>query len=144
MNLAKVKIRSATKEDILQIQELLKATGLYFDPVDGNHKNYEEQIDDDPESIVVAEYECHLIGMVIVIYRPLFSNIAHLAVLPEHQRNGLGATLFTEALNRIKKRGGHYASGYISEHNKASLALCDALGLEEYEIKLVARYKSFS
>ncbi len=140
MNLSGVIIRSAVNEDILQMRELLKATGLYFAPVDDDPANYEAQLVHDPGSVIVAEYECHVIGMVFYVHSPLFSVVAHLAVLPEFQRRGIGKMLFTEALQRLEKLGTCDRAGYIEEDNKASLRLCDELGLKEYPVKVIVRY----
>jgi len=120
-------IRSANKKDIPHIQHLLKETGLYWAPIDDYPGVYKAQLEHDPQSIVIAEYNEQIIGMMLFVYSPFLSLVAHLAILPEYQRRGIGTLLFKEVLARIEKRGGHYVAGYIAETNEASLALCDTL-----------------
>lgn len=143
MQKSDVVIRSAEKEDIPSIQHLLKETGLYWAPVDDHPVLYERQLEHDPQSIVVAEYNKQTIGMVLFTYSPFWTLVAHLAVLPNYQRTGVGELLFKEVIERVKRRGTGDIGGYVEETNEASLALCNSLGFETHPVKLVCCYKAF-
>ena len=135
--------RSAVKSDIPRIQELLRETGLYFEPIDSRPDVYEKQLDHDPDSIVVAEHHNRIIGMQMFVYSPLYSVVFHLAVEPKYQRLTLGTAIFTRVIGRIRQRGCCDIAGYVEENNKASHGLCNRLGLKKYPTKLIARYMSF-
>jgi ribosomal protein S18 acetylase RimI-like enzyme len=134
-------IRSAAKDDLQYLMEILKQTGLYWEPMDGSVEFYQAQLEDDSESILVAECDEKIVAMILFVYSPLWSSVGHLAVLQNYRRLGIGKALFKEVINRINKRGCRDIACYVEEANSVSLGLCDNIGLKKYPKKLFCRYK---
>lgn len=137
-----IRYRSACPQDIYPIRQLLKATDLYFAPIDDHQKWYEQKLRHDPGSLIVAEDGHGIVGMVMFIFDPLLSVVAHLGVYPGYQKHGIGRALFRQALQRIKAKGGHYVAGYVVSSNKVSIKLCKSEGLEAYEKPLTAVFRT--
>ena len=135
--------RNAFPRDVESIIQVLKATGLFFEPIDDHPEWYEEKCNRDPGSIIVATDDNDVVGMVMFTFDPILSVIAHLGVLPTLERRGIGKTLLQMALKRIKDKGGHYVAGYVVSTNAASLDLCKREGLEAYEHPCTAVYRTF-
>jgi len=142
MTKQEIRYRNAFPRDVESIIQVLKATGLFFAPIDEHPEWYEEKCNRDPGSVVVATADDDVIGVVWFTFDPLLSVIAHLAVLPAHERRSIGKTLFRMALKRIKDKGGHYVAGYVVSTNVASLELCKQEGLEAYEHPCTAVYRT--
>lgn len=136
-----VDIRSMQKDDITSILELLKKTGLFFEPCDTSEA-YERMLEHNPQSVLVMTYNESMIGMVIVVYSPLVSIIYHGCVTPEYQRQGLGTILMLEAEKVIEELGGtKVIAGYVEEGNTTSLAMCKKLSYKTYPTPIVCVYK---
>ena len=135
-------IRECKKEEVADVIELLKCCGLYYEPCD-SVENISNKIDHDKESILVAEIDGKIVGMIFLIRDPWASLTYHLCVHEDYRRRGIGKSLLLEAENRIKKICSNIG-GYAVESNTVILNLKKSLGYSEYPEKLILTGKKFN
>ena len=122
-----MQIRNYKDEDFPQVHKLLKETNVKWSSVD-NRENFKKKIEQDPESIIVAEENGHIIGTVFIVYDAWSSFILHLAVDEKHRNRGIGSVLFQVAEQRLRARGKDFAFGFIKEENQKVLEYCKKRG----------------
>ena len=120
-------IRNYDDEDFPQVEELLKKSGIYW-PAYDRREILKKKIDNDPESIIVAEENGKVVGTIFFVYDPWSSYILHLAVDAEHRNKGIGTRLFQTAEQRLKARGKKIVAGFIKEENESVLDYCKKRG----------------
>ena len=98
-----MKIREANVDDIGQITNLWKETGLYFAPFDEEGR-LEEKIKEEPELLLIAEDENKVVGAVIGNYGWRVS-IDHLAVDKAYRGEGIGKKLLKNIKKALKAKG---------------------------------------
>ena len=136
-----VKIRLLQKDDIENILELLKKTGLLFESCD-TRETYERMIEHNPQSVLVMTRNELIIGMMFIVYSPLVAILYHGCIDPEFQGQGLGTVLMIESEKVIKELGGTKCiTAYIEEGNNPSLSMCERLGFETHSVPIVCVYK---
>ncbi len=121
-----MKIREAEVEDVKDLINLWKETGLYFKPFD-EEKKLVEKIKKEAELLLVAEDKGHIIGAVIGNYGWRVS-IDHLAVHQNYRLKGIGRRLFEEIKKRLNAKG-------------ATVALVDSTLPKEFWKKLKCEYR---
>lgn len=86
----------------------------------------------------VAERDGILVGYQISTRTSLGGHLARLAVLPDHQNQGIGLSLLADLLEKFKRRGAQYVTVNTQEDNLASLFLYKKAGFcltgEKYPI----------
>ena len=120
-------IRNYDDEDFPQVEELLKKSGIYWSSYD-RRDILKKKIENDPESIIVAEDDGNVIGIIFFVYDPWSSYILHLAVDAEHRKKGIGRVLVEEAIlgTKLKKADELYLEVRCS--NNEAVRLYEKIG----------------
>lgn len=109
-------IRFYKDADFLELEQVLKADGVYYLPLD-KRDIFKKKIEHDPESILIAEEEGKIIGTVFIIYDPWNAFIYHLDVHPDYRKKGVGTKLMEKAEEILKKRGMARPTLFVEEDN---------------------------
>ena len=110
-------IRNYTDKDYVQVKQILKESRLYDSTVD-RPIILKRKIKESPGSILVAEKDHAVIGVVYYMYDAWYSTIYHLAIHPKFRKKGVGSLLLKEAEKHIKKHGGTYTTLNVLENEK--------------------------
>ncbi len=91
-------------------------------PVD-DEEHIRMKLERDPDLLLVAEVDGEVVGVVFASNDGRQAIIHRLAVLPEHQKKGIGTELVSELLERLKVFGDmrimvHAGEGYAAEFFK--------------------------
>jgi len=125
-----LKIRNYQDDDSSKLEQLLKDTGLYYKSID-KKKILKNKIEENPESIIVAEYDNKLVGTVFAIYDLWNPMIFHLGVHPDHRNKGIGSKLMDEAEKRLKARGVEEVTLFVEEENNKAMDFYKNRGWED-------------
>ncbi len=98
-----MKIRKSKINDIEQIINLWKETGIYFAPFD-NKERLMEKIEKEPELLLIAEDNNKIVGAVIGNYGWRIS-IDHMAIDKNYQNQGIARLLMKEIKRGLKEKG---------------------------------------
>jgi ribosomal protein S18 acetylase RimI-like enzyme len=109
-------IRNYKDIDFPQLEQLLKITKIYYEPID-KRTILKKKIEHDPESIIIAEDNGRIAGTVFIIYDPWNSFVYHLAVHPDFRGKCLANKLMDEAEGRLKARGMDRPTLFVEEEN---------------------------
>ena len=120
-------IRSYTPTDFSELEALLKATGVYYEPMD-QADILARQIRHDPESILVGVEDGKVIGSVFVLFNPCQSLVYHLAVDPAYQRRRYGAQLMDRVEQQLKDRGVAQPTLFVEEGNEEVVGFYEKRG----------------
>lgn len=104
-----MKIRKSNLEDVKELINLWKETGIYFEPFD-KEERLTEKIKKEPELLLIAEDEGKVVGAVIGNYGWRVS-IDHIAVYKEYRNKGIGRQLLKAIKKRLKEKGATLALG---------------------------------
>lgn len=115
-----LKIRNYQDEDSSKLEQLLKDTGLYYEPLD-KKEIFKKKIEYDPESIIIAEDNDKLVGTVFIIYDLWNSCIYHLGVHPDYRNKGIASKLMDEAEGRLKAKGIEKITLFVDEENHKAI-----------------------
>jgi ribosomal protein S18 acetylase RimI-like enzyme len=97
-------IRSATASDIPSVLSLWREAGAAPSHTD-DPEGLGRLIDFDPDSLLVAEADGHVVGSVIAGWDGWRGSVYRLAVAPDLRRSGLGRRLVAEAEARLAAAG---------------------------------------
>ncbi|MFJ9247558.1 GNAT family N-acetyltransferase [Streptomyces sp. NPDC101776] len=75
-------------------------------------------IERDPDALILAERDGHLVGSVIAGFDGWRCHLYRLAVHPEHRRRGIGSALLTAAEERFVALGGRRGDAMVLERNE--------------------------
>ncbi len=109
-----MRLRNYSDADFQGLEELMKATGIHYEPLD-KREIFKKKIEDDPASIIVAEDAKRVVGTVFIIYDPWNPFIYRLGVHPDYRGQGLANRLMDEAEGRIKARGANRPTLFVEE-----------------------------
>ena len=93
----------------------------------------------DPDLFLVAEVEGQLVGAVIGGYDGRRGMVYHLAVDPEHRRNGIGVALMRELEARLKDKGCLKCYLLVTRENSTLLGFYRALGWDSMDLHLMGK-----
>jgi len=93
----------------------------------------------DPDLFLVAEVEGQLVGAVIGGYDGRRGMVYHLAVDPEHRRNGIGVALMRELEARLKDKGCLKCYLLVTRENSTLLGYYRALGWDSMDLHLMGK-----
>jgi ribosomal protein S18 acetylase RimI-like enzyme len=93
----------------------------------------------DPDLFLVAEVEGQLVGAVIGGYDGRRGMVYHLAVAPEHRRNGIGVALMRELEARLKDKGCLKCYLLVTRENSTLLGFYRALGWDSMDLHLMGK-----
>lgn len=120
-------IREMQNEDILTVQSLWISVGF--------EKCYSDQFDEvkrmitrNPELCLVLIKEQNIIGAVMGGFDGRRGWIHHLAIHPEHQKQGMGNLLMTELTNRFDRMGVVKLKLEILESNSSVINFYKSIG----------------
>ncbi|MHA1962428.1 MAG: GNAT family N-acetyltransferase [Candidatus Thorarchaeota archaeon] len=126
-----VRIRDFTMSDYPAVKGIWEKV-FSLRPVD-SEKHIKMKLERDPRLFLVSEVDGDVVGVVFASYDGRQAIIHRLAVLPEHQRKGIGRELVAELLARLKEFGDtrimvHVGEGYAAEFFKG-------FGFEESDVQ---------
>ncbi len=111
-------VRNYQKSDYSSIKTILQEAKL-FDEVWDSKENLSGMIENDPQSILVAETNNIVVGNIFII--PYGSKIAYLfrrAVTEKYRKQGIGSSLIKKAEEIARKRRANEIGFYIDANNK--------------------------
>jgi len=120
-------IRDYEDKDFPKLENVLKASGIFYAPLD-TRGIIGRKITHDPQSIIIAEKAGQLVGTVFMIYDPWVSLIYHLGVHPDHREEGIGTQLMDEAERRFHSRGIKNVTLFIEEENPKAVEFYEKRG----------------
>ena len=120
-----INLRAMTIDDLPRVVEVDNAA---FEPLWRNSLPALRKAYSQSSHAFVVEDPSGLLGYELSTGSPLGAHLARLAVLPEAQGRGLGATLVGDLIDRILNSGGSRLTVNTQADNAASLALYHKLG----------------
>lgn len=112
-----MRIRNYQKADYHQVAVNLKEAEL-FDEIWDSESNLTGMIENDFESIMVAEEDSQIIGNIFIIpYGTKISYIFRLAVKNNHRKQGVASELIKYAIESLKKKGISEVGLYVDSGN---------------------------
>lgn len=113
-------IRNYKDDDYPQLRHVLEVSGIYNKYLD-TKEIFKRKIENDPESIIIAEEKGIVIGCIFLIDDFWNPFIMHLAVHPDYRNKGVGSILCQIAEQRLRARGNIAVSCFVEESNKKNL-----------------------
>src|SRR5438094_8068119 len=105
-------IREFKIDDYLIVADLWQAAGLILRPGD-ELEDVKLKLQRDPDLFLVAEQDAEIVGSVIGGWDGRRGWIYHLAVMPEHQRKGIGVGLVSEGEARLAAIGAQTVTAQV-------------------------------
>jgi len=105
-------------EGILSVWRAADAHPTVTDTISAVQRLIREQ----PEALLVAELDGHLVGTVIAGWDGWRGSLYRLAVIPEQRRRGCARALVNEALRRFKDRGIERVSAFVVAADGTAMA----------------------
>jgi ribosomal protein S18 acetylase RimI-like enzyme len=99
----------------------------------------QKKLERDPDLFLVAEAAGGLIGTVIGGYDGRRGLVYHLAVSPEHRRNGVGTALMTELELRLRAKGCYKYLLLVQHDNPEAIDFYRRLGWEEMPVHVLGK-----
>jgi len=127
--LARVRIRSAGKEDIASVLDLWVAAGS-LPTVSDSPAGLARLLAADPEALLLAELDGVLAGSLIAAWDGWRASFYRLAVAPEHRRKGLATTLLAEGERRLRERGAVRLTAIVADDEAAAMDFWAAVGYQ--------------
>ena len=120
-----VHIRAMTGTDLPRVAEI---DGAAFEPLWRNSLTALEKAYEQASYASVAEQDSRIVGYQLSTGGAFGAHLARLAVLPEYQGRGMGATLVGDLILHMQSAGGSKVTVNTQASNAASLALYSRLG----------------
>ncbi|MEE9217159.1 MAG: GNAT family N-acetyltransferase [Anaerolineales bacterium] len=118
-------IRSGDAETILELDQLA------FEPIWQLSRDSLAVAINQASSASLIEDEGEILGYQITTSSPFGAHLARLAVLPSHQRKGLGAALIIDAVQSVQEIGLGQLSVNTQENNHPSRRLYEKMGFRK-------------
>jgi len=126
-----MKIREFKIDDYQTVRDLWRTAGLTLRPGD-ELEDVKLKLQRDPDLFLVAEQDDRLVGSVIGGWDGRRGWIYHLAVVPEHQRKGIGVGLVQEVEKRLVAKGATKVNAQVYKWNEKSSEFFKAIGYETH------------
>jgi ribosomal protein S18 acetylase RimI-like enzyme len=126
-----MKIREFKIDDYPLVRDLWQTPGLVLRPGD-ELEDVKLKLQRDPDLFLVAEHEGEIVGSVMGGWDGRRGWIYHLAVKPEHQREGIGVELVREVEKRLVAKGAKKVNAQVYKSNERSSAFFKAIGYEAH------------
>jgi len=126
-----MKIREFKIDDYSIVRDLWQTAGLILRPGD-ELEDVKLKLQRDPDLFLVAEQDDRLVGSVIGGWDGRRGWIYHLAVVPEHQRKGIGVGLVQEVEKRLVAKGATKVNAQVYKWNEKSSEFFKAIGYETH------------
>ena len=111
-----MEIRDLRPEEVSQLEQVLKASGVYNPPFD-TPDALARKLAHDSRSIVVAEDKGRLVGQAFYIFDPWNSFVYRLGVVPECRGQGVAQLLMEEVERRLLEKGMSRPTLFVGEGN---------------------------
>ncbi len=102
-------IRAAKRAEVPAVLELWRQAAA-FPSVTDDERGLLALLDQDQQSLLVAERDAEIVGAVIAGWDGWRGNLYRLAVHDRHRRHGIGRALVTEAERHLRARGARRVS----------------------------------
>ena len=124
-----MRLREFKLDDYGEVVELWKGSGLILRPGD-EIDGIKTKLERDPDLFLVAEEEGEIVGVVMGAWDGRRGWINHLAVKPNHRREGIGRALITEVEKRLFDRGAKKVNAQIYKWNTDSFDFFKSAGYD--------------
>ena len=124
-----MKIREFKIDDYSIVRDLWQAAGLILRPGD-ELEGFKLKLQRDSDLFLVAVQDDRLVGSVMGGWDGRRGWIYHLAVEPEHQRQGIGAGLVREVEKRLVAKGAKKVNAQVYKWNERSSEFFKAIGYD--------------
>lgn len=121
-----MQIREASIQDIPQMLALWRR---FWSP-QTYEDNLQRKIETDPDLVLVAESDHGVVGTVIGGFDGWWAWIYRVAVIPDHQRQGIASELLLELHERLTARGADAACLFVNPANVNMCGLLKKLGYQ--------------
>jgi ribosomal protein S18 acetylase RimI-like enzyme len=122
-------IRELTAQDYDAVVDIWRRAGLSHRPLGRDARaHFQSEIEQDTALFLGADVDGVLVGVVLGTHDGRKGWINRLAVLPEHQKHGIGKALAMKAEQRLNQRGIQIVTCLIEGGNDASEAFFESLG----------------
>jgi ribosomal protein S18 acetylase RimI-like enzyme len=125
-----IRLRSAVQADLLAVLRLWGAADAEPTHTD-DIESLRALLQQDPDSLVVAELDGQLVGSVIAAWDGWRGSIYRLAVVPSARRRGLGRRLLSNAQARLDGLGARRLQATVVQNDDQAMAFWRASGWEE-------------
>jgi ribosomal protein S18 acetylase RimI-like enzyme len=125
-----IRLRSAVQADLLAVLRLWGAADAEPTHTD-DIESLRALLQQDPDSLVVAELDGQLVGSVIAAWDGWRKSIYRLAVVPSARRRGLGRRLLSNAQARLDGLGARRLQATVVQNDDQAMAFWRASGWEE-------------
>lgn len=133
-NASRIVVRAMRIEDYDVLIELWDKAGLPYRPQGRDSREHlARELQEGGGFFLVAEHQGALIGSVFATSDSRKGWINRLAVLPEHQRQGVGRMLVQEAEQRIYATGIEIIACLIEDWNAVSLQAFERMGYVRHD-----------
>jgi ribosomal protein S18 acetylase RimI-like enzyme len=124
-----MKIREFKIDDYPIVRDLWQAAGLILRPGD-ELEDVKLKLQRDSDLFLVAIQDNRVVGSVMGGWDGRRGWIYHLAVKPEHQRQGIGVGLVREVEKRLVAKGARKVNAQVYKWNERSSEFFKAIGYE--------------
>lgn len=132
----KILIRQYHSADYPEIQKILEEAGMYHPPMD-NQKNINNKHQKDPSSIIVAEIDKKIAGIILVMTDGWGSFLYRFAVKKAFRNKGIGTKLLEKAEKLLKKRGMQQVNIWVNPKDKKLTGYYSKRGYISITIRLL-------
>ncbi len=123
-------LRSAVIADALAVLALWQEAAAEPSHTD-DEDSLRRLMERDPEALIVAESEGHIVGSVIAAWDGWRGSVYRLAVAPDHRHAGLGRRLMSEAEERLAEAGARRLQAIVIESSAQATRFWRAIGWEQ-------------
>jgi ribosomal protein S18 acetylase RimI-like enzyme len=127
-------VREARVPDIPAVLELWEAARSVHARTADTPEVLERLLGDRPGSLLVAELDDRIVGVLIATWDGWRGNLYRLAVLEQHRRRGVALQLVREGERRLAARGARRISVLAGREDATAAALWAAAGYERDEL----------
>lgn len=124
-----MEIRSATRDDIDAVLALWIEAGADPSPTD-DAEGLAGLIERDPEALLLAEADGHVLGTLIAAWDGWRGNMYRLAVHPHHRREGVAGALIADGTRRLHACGCRRITALLLADNDPARAVWEAAGFD--------------
>ena len=117
-------VRAATEQDLDDVAAIERS--VFNDP--WSRRSFAALVEERHVTFLVAANESGVVGYAIVLVSGIECELANLAVTRLMQRQGLGAKLLAEAMERARQRGAREMFLEVRASNAAAIQLYSAAG----------------
>ncbi len=122
-----MEITYAKKEDILDVIELWKRAGVFYEPED-RPEVLEKLLNFDNESIILAKDNENIVGSAVIVYNPFQTFVYRFSVAPDHQNKKIGQSLAEKVEETLKNKSMHNPTIFVEENNHTALDFWRKMG----------------